>query len=82
MVVGHDQRVFAAHEDVLCRSPFFAATLKGQFFEAGAKKVKLLDEYVKALLHALDQIIDMSIENPKFYPAFSNFSTRVTIILA
>jgi hypothetical protein len=55
MVVGHDQRLFAAHEDVLCRSPFFAATLKGQFFEAGAKKVKLLDEYVLALLNALDK---------------------------
>jgi hypothetical protein len=45
MVVGRDQRLFAAHEDILCRSPFFAATLKGQFFEAGTKKVKLPDEY-------------------------------------
>ena len=49
MVVGRDQRLFAAHEDVLCRSPFFAASLKDQFFEAGAKKVKLPDEYVKTL---------------------------------
>jgi hypothetical protein len=47
MVVGRDQRIFAAHEDVLCRSPFFAATLKDQFFESGAKKVKLPDEYVQ-----------------------------------
>lgn len=44
MVVGRDQRLFAAHEDVLCRSPFFATNLKGQFFDAGAKKVKLPDE--------------------------------------
>ena len=45
MIVGHEQRLFAAHEDVLCRSPFFAAHLKDQFFEASAKKVKLPDEY-------------------------------------
>lgn len=44
MVVGRDQRLFAAHEDILGRSPFFAAMLKDQFFEAGAKKVKLPDE--------------------------------------
>jgi hypothetical protein len=44
MVVGRDQRLFAAHEDVLCRSPFFAATLKDQFFDSEAKKVKLPDE--------------------------------------
>ena len=50
MVVGRDQRIFAAHEDVLCRSPFFAATLKGQYFEAGSKKVKLPDEYVLPML--------------------------------
>jgi hypothetical protein len=47
MVVGRDQRLFAAHEDILGRSPFFAAMLKDQFFEAGAKKVKLPDEYAK-----------------------------------
>lgn len=82
MVVGRDQRLFAAHEDVLCRSPFFAATLKGQFFEAGAKKVKLPDEYVKTLLQGLVPMADMSSENPKYYPAFSSSSTRVTIILA
>jgi hypothetical protein len=50
MVVGRDQRLFAAHEDVLCRSPFFHSILKGQFFETGAKKVKMTDEYVDYLL--------------------------------
>ena len=52
MVVGRDQRLFAAHEDVLSRSPFFAATLKGQFFEGGSKKVKLPIEYVKNMSNA------------------------------
>lgn len=46
LIVGHDQRLFAAHEDVLSLSPFFKAALKGQFFESASKKVELLDEYV------------------------------------
>jgi len=44
IVVGADQRMFAAHEDVLSRSPFFATALKGQFLDGNAKKVKLPDE--------------------------------------
>lgn len=47
LVVGHDQRIFAAHEDVLSHSPFFCAALKGQFLEASLKKVELPDEYVR-----------------------------------
>ena len=47
LVVGRDQRLFAAHEDILSLSPFFAAALKGQFYEAATKKVELLDEYVQ-----------------------------------
>lgn len=61
--MGPEQRVFAAHEDVLCLSPFFAAALKGQFYETHAKKVALPDEYVHsvsqgALLHTdrLDRV--------------------------
>ena len=48
LTVGPDQRVFAAHEDVLCLSPFFATNLKGQFYEGAPKKVDLPDEYVIA----------------------------------
>jgi len=44
LIVGREQRLFAAHEDVLCNSPHFAAALKGQFHDASAKKVELLDE--------------------------------------
>jgi len=44
LIVGRDQRLFAAHEDVLSHSPFFAAALKDQFLEANAKKVELPDE--------------------------------------
>lgn len=46
LIVGHEQRLFAAHEEVLCHSPFFATMLKGQFLDAGAKKVELPDESV------------------------------------
>ena len=45
LTVGPDQRVFAAHEDILCLSPFFATNLKGQFYEGTPKKVDLPDEY-------------------------------------
>jgi hypothetical protein len=44
LIVGRDQRVFAAHEDVLSLSPFFCAALKGQLLEANTKKVDLPDE--------------------------------------
>lgn len=45
LVVGHEQRLFAAHEDVLSLSPFFTAALQGQFFESASKRVELPDEY-------------------------------------
>lgn len=45
LVVGHEQRLFAAHEDVLSLSPFFTAALRGQFFESASKRVELPDEY-------------------------------------
>jgi hypothetical protein len=44
LVVGRDQRLFAAHEDVLCISPFFQAACRGQFLEAQNKKIYLPDE--------------------------------------
>ncbi|KAI4215261.1 MAG: hypothetical protein LQ351_002160 [Letrouitia transgressa] len=44
LLVGCEPRVFAAHEDVLSLSPFFAAALKGQFFESTSKRIALPDE--------------------------------------
>jgi hypothetical protein len=44
IVVGREQRLFAAHEDVLCLSPYFAAALRGKFLDSGAKKLELPDE--------------------------------------
>lgn len=44
MVVGRDQRLFAAHEDVLSVSPYFSAVLKEKPLEDGAKQLALPDE--------------------------------------
>jgi len=43
--VGREGRLFAAHEDVLVASPFFAAACRGQFrSEAQSKRIDLPDE--------------------------------------
>ncbi|KAI9885868.1 MAG: COP9 signalosome (CSN) subunit [Watsoniomyces obsoletus] len=44
IVCGREQRLFAAHEDVLCHSPFFAAACRGQFQEAHTRRIDLPDE--------------------------------------
>ncbi|KAF2191410.1 hypothetical protein K469DRAFT_720416 [Zopfia rhizophila CBS 207.26] len=44
IVVGPDQRLFAAHEDVLSHSPFFASALRGQFFESNTRRIDLPSE--------------------------------------
>jgi hypothetical protein len=42
--VGKEGRLFAAHEDVLSLSPFFAAAVRGQFLGAESKRIDLPDE--------------------------------------
>jgi len=54
LVVGHEQRLFAAHEDVLCHSPIFAAALKGKFLDSSTKKVELPDEEPEILSCVLE----------------------------
>jgi len=44
IVVGQDQRLFAAHEDVLSHSPYFASTCKDQFFEPHSRRIQLPEE--------------------------------------
>lgn len=56
LVVGREGRLFAAHEDQLTRSPFFAAALKGQFFESDVKKVVLPDEEPEILSCVLEYL--------------------------
>jgi len=43
--VGKDQRLFAAHEDVLSRSPWFQEACRQQFFQSpGQRRITLPDE--------------------------------------
>ncbi|KAK4681028.1 hypothetical protein QC764_103810 [Podospora pseudoanserina] len=44
LVVGQEQRVFAAHEHVLSTSPFFLNILQNQMFDSQTKKISLPDE--------------------------------------
>jgi len=43
LVVGQDQRLFAAHEDVLRQAPYFGAALRGQFLDP-SRRLSLPDE--------------------------------------
>ena len=45
IAVGKDQRLFAAHEDVLSRSPWFADACRAHFFDSpGQRRINLPDE--------------------------------------
>ncbi|RMJ09695.1 hypothetical protein CDV36_010675 [Fusarium kuroshium] len=44
LVVGAEQRLFAAHEDVLCSSPFFSHALRNGYMDAATKRIALPDE--------------------------------------
>ncbi|KAL2022836.1 hypothetical protein VTK56DRAFT_4367 [Thermocarpiscus australiensis] len=44
LVVGPDARLFAAHENVLCQSPFFGKVLRGNLVDAQNRKISLPDE--------------------------------------
>ncbi|KAK0657290.1 hypothetical protein B0T16DRAFT_425569 [Cercophora newfieldiana] len=44
LVVGQEQRIFAAHENVLAVSPFFQAVLQNQMMDSQSKKISLPDE--------------------------------------
>ncbi|MCJ1385630.1 hypothetical protein MMC17_008753 [Xylographa soralifera] len=56
LVVGRESRLFACHEDVLSLSPFFAAALKGQFYESTSKKVVLPDEEPEVFSSVLEYL--------------------------
>ncbi|CEI65326.1 hypothetical protein FVEN_g6248 [Fusarium venenatum] len=44
LVVGSEQRLFAAHEDVLSNSPFFNHALRNGYMDAASKRISLPDE--------------------------------------
>jgi len=73
MVVGRDQRLFAAHEDVLSQSPFFAVALQENWLEAGTKKVTLQDEEPEILSCVLEFLY-----KGDYYPRLINNKRRNT----
>lgn len=44
LVVGSEQRLFAAHEDVLATSPFFNNALRNGYMDVASKRISLPDE--------------------------------------
>ncbi len=44
LIVGQEQRIFAAHENVLAASPFFQSVLQNQMVDSQTKKIALPDE--------------------------------------
>lgn len=44
LVVGAEARLFAAHEDVLCQSPFFERVIRSNFTDAQNRRISLPDE--------------------------------------
>ncbi|KAL8641425.1 MAG: hypothetical protein Q9228_001769 [Teloschistes exilis] len=54
--VGPEQRLFAAHEDILSHSPFFAAICRGQFLESATKRVNLPEELPEIFSSVLEYL--------------------------
>ncbi|KAI1365519.1 hypothetical protein F5Y08DRAFT_174794 [Xylaria arbuscula] len=44
LMVGPEGRLFAAHEEVLCQSPFFERVCRDQYLDAQNKRISLPDE--------------------------------------
>ncbi|KAK4193500.1 hypothetical protein QBC35DRAFT_108295 [Podospora australis] len=44
LVVGQEQRIFAAHEHILSQSPFFQSVLQNKMLDSQTKKISLPDE--------------------------------------
>lgn len=58
IAIGPEQRLFAAHEDILCKSPVFAQQIRKQFFESdvSGKRIDVpneMPEVFSALLEYL-----------------------------
>ena len=56
MVVGTDQRLFAAHEDVLCRSIHFEQACQDLFFANNSKRIDLTSEDPETFSYVLEYL--------------------------
>jgi hypothetical protein len=56
LVVGREARIFAAHEEVLTKSPVLAAALRSQYMESTGKRLTLPDEEPEVLSPILEYL--------------------------
>lgn len=56
LCIGPEQRLFAAHEDILSTSTFFAAICRGQFLESSSKRVALPEELPEIFSSVLEYL--------------------------
>lgn len=56
LVVGREARIFAAHEDVLAKSPVFANVLRSQYMEPSGKRITIPDEEPEVLSSVLEYL--------------------------
>ena len=56
LCVGPEQRLFAGHEDILCRSPFFGTACRGQFYDGSSRRINLPDEQPEILSAVLEYL--------------------------
>lgn len=57
LVVGYDQRIFAAHEDVLSRSPYFANVLMAPYNQdTNTRRISLPDESPETFSSVLEYL--------------------------
>lgn len=75
IVVGKDQRLFAAHQDVLSHSPFFAAACQDQFFESN-RRIQLPDEEPEIFSAVLEYLY-----KGDYYPRLMHDKRRDTWLL-
>jgi len=76
IVIGPDQRLFAAHEDVLSHSPFFASALRDQFFESSSRRINLPDEEAEIFSCVLEYLY-----KGDYYPRLMHDKRRNTWML-
>jgi len=54
--IGPSQRLFAAHEDILCHSPYFLEICRQQYFSTGSKRIDLIDEQAEVFSCILEYL--------------------------
>lgn len=76
IVVGKDERLFAAHQDVLCRSPFFAEACKENYLTQSGRRICLTDEEPEIFSAVLEYLY-----KGDYYPRLLHDKRRNTWVL-